>query len=110
MTPERYLEYREARRLIAGLDHVSVGPEPIETLEGLAEGMLLNRAASQEQITAEIDRIATTLRQLATGGTIDVETAGELWRAIIGCGPAAARGPGLARARWSLPKAGPAAR
>jgi hypothetical protein len=110
MTSERYLEYRKARRVIAGLDHVSVGPEPVETLSGLAEAMLLSRAASQEEITGEIEEIAATLRQLATGGTIDVDTAGELWRAIIGCGPPASRGPGLARARWSRPQAGPAAR
>ena len=85
-------------------------PETIETLSGMAEGMLLNRAASQEEMAEEIEEIAATLRQLTIGGTIDVDTSGELWRAIIACGPGTSRGPDLARARWSLRKAGPAAR
>jgi hypothetical protein len=110
VTTERYLEYRRARRVITGLHYVSVGPEPIETLSGLAEGMLLNRAASQEEIAGEIEEIAATLRQLTTGGKIDVDTAGELWRAIIACGPASSRSPDLARSRWLLRKARPPAR
>jgi hypothetical protein len=73
--------------MIGLLDEERIGEHPVAVLRDAAEGMLLSREASQDELADDLDEIAGTLTALRSNGAIDVDGATRLWRLILACGP-----------------------
>jgi hypothetical protein len=98
LTPRRYDAYR---RICTELDRLSaeaLADGERELLRDVAEGLLLARHGTDDEVEELRSKAAVALSLLVGLGRWSDAAADEVWERLVACGPLATGGPRLPRA------------